>query len=119
MKHLGKIALSASVMIVTAQTMAAVAKESPAPLDIPSISDPSGMSGLDVFGRAEVRRASELVLPDLLSGFKSDGQTLEERYLVAAGTDDFVSPGGLTNPSPDPHTVSCHSACHQDSGGYC
>lgn len=118
MNHLGKIALSASVMIVTAQAMSAVAKERPEPIQVPVISDISGVSGLDVFGRAEVRQATGLAFPALVSGFKSGGQTLEERYQVAQ-TNDFVQGGNVGNPSPSPNTVSCHSACHQDSGGYC
>lgn len=118
MKHLSKVALSASVMIVVAQAMASSAAAKEGTIEVPRIDDIGGVTGLEVFGRSEVLAATSKAFPDLVSGFTLEGETLLERYKVAQSS-DFVQGGGISNPSHGPNVASCHNACHQDGGGYC
>jgi hypothetical protein len=111
------VLLSASVVIIAAQAMAVAAKESPAPLDVPEVGDIAHVGGLDAFSKLDVRNAVGKAVPEIAASFRRDGVTILERYHVAQS--DFVHDGGIGNPSPGVNETACHSACHQDSGGYC
>lgn len=124
MKHLTKVALSASVMIVAAQAMSATAKEVEAPLHVQTFADAAGVTGLDAFSRFEVQQATSRAFREIVTGFETDGETILERYRVAQQS-DFVQGGSIDvdNPSPKPSVAACHtachSACHGAGGGYC
>jgi len=119
MKHLTKVALSASVMVVAAQAMAVSAKETDVLLPIPPIDDISHVSGLDVFGRLDVQNATSGAFKHVVSGYVVDGETLLERYRIAQNSDFVNGSGDMNNPSWGRNVAACHSACHQDGGGYC
>lgn len=118
MKHLSKVALSASVMIVAAQAMAVSAKETDARLPLPQVGDIAGVSGLDVFSREDVQFATSRAFREIVSGYEIDGETILDRYHVAQ-TSDFVRSDGISDPSERRNVASCHNACHGAGGGYC
>lgn len=118
-----KIVISASVLIVAAQAMSAAARESDAPLAVPSVESMS--SGSEVLSRLDVRDALGQAFPDIARGYQVDGETLADRYRVAANAEgldkDFTHGDNrdFSSTSPSRSTARCHSACHADGGGYC